>query len=356
MKKSCMILFLTFISNIFFAQANEYEKRILELKKENEKLKHRIDILEKKTDDVYLKLQLGDKIFFDKLILTGPPKWKVKNPTEQGANNPVKFWSYIFFKKDIDINKRYPLIIFVHGGVHGNFSSYYFHILKELLYQGYIVAAPEYRGSTGYGEEFYKSIDYGGREIEDAVETAKYMIENYSFVDEDRIGIIGWSHGGLIALMASFNYPDLFKCCFAGVPVSDLIARMGYRGDSYERYFDAEYHIGKTAEEDIEEYKRRSPVYNVEKAKIPILIHTNTNDEDVNYIEVYHLINALKAANKKFEYQVYENYPGGHAFDRIDIKKAKEIRTNIYKFLSKYLKPEKVLDNVKKINEEIYYK
>ena len=65
----------------------------------------------------------------------------------------------------------------------------------------------------------------------------------------------------------------------------------------------------------------------------------------INYLywglEVEHLIKALKAEGKSFEYEIYQEVPGGHSFDRTDSKKAKEIRLKIYKFLAKYLKPPK---------------
>ena len=76
-----------------------------------------------------------------------------------------------------------------------------------------------------------------------------------------------------------------------------------------------------------------------EKLETPLLIHTNTNDEDVNVIEVEHLIQALKAAGKRFEYKVYENAPGGHSFDRLDTAFARAAREEIYAFLARYLKP-----------------
>jgi prolyl oligopeptidase PreP (S9A serine peptidase family) len=69
------------------------------------------------------------------------------------------------------------------------------------------------------------------------------------------------------------------------------------------------------------------------------LIHTSTNDEDVNVLEVRRLIAALQAAGKQFEHKIYENAPGGHAFNRLDTKLARESRAEIYKFLAKYLKP-----------------
>jgi dipeptidyl aminopeptidase/acylaminoacyl peptidase len=79
-------------------------------------------------------------------------------------------------------------------------------------------------------------------------------------------------------------------------------------------------------------------VYHADKLQTPLLIHTNTNDEDVNVMEVEHLIAALKAAGKKFEYKIYENAPGGHHFNRIDTLKAKQSRREVYEFLAKYLK------------------
>lgn len=58
--------------------------------------------------------------------MTGPPLWKEKNFNAQGAGNPTKFWSYVFIPKNIDESKKYPLIVFPHGGVHADFTTYYY--------------------------------------------------------------------------------------------------------------------------------------------------------------------------------------------------------------------------------------
>jgi len=304
-----------------------------------EALSHRLDQLEKAIDDVLWYNKVGDVANIDKVFIVGPPPAKVPNPTAMGAKNPVKFWSYIFIPHKLDRSKKYPLLVLPHGGVHANFTTYHTHIIRELMAQGYIVVAPEYRGSTGYGKGFYEQIDYGGLEIEDNHASRDYMIENYDFVDKERVGIIGWSHGGLIALMDIFEHPDDYQVAFAGVPVSDLVARMGYYDEEYRSEFSAPFHIGKTAHDNVQEYRKRSPVTHVEKLRTPLLIHTNTNDDDVNVLEVEHLIEALKAAGKKFEYEIFKDAPGGHSFDRIDTKLAKETRMKIYKFLASYLKP-----------------
>jgi len=241
------------------------------LKKYNEGLEHRLDVLEKVIDDVLWYQKVGKVAFIDKVRLTGPPLWKEKNPTGQGAGNPVKFYAYVFIPKNIDLNKKYPLIVFPHGGVHSNFSTYYTHIVKELMAQQYIVIAAEYRGSTGYGKGHYEKIDYGGLEVEDVDASRQFM---------------SWSHGGLISLMNIFNHPENYKVAFAGVPVSDLVSRMGYKDQDYRDLYEADYHIGKSAEEDVEEYKKRSPIWHADKLQTPLLIHTNTNDADVNVLEV----------------------------------------------------------------------
>ncbi len=293
----------------------------------------------KRVDDLMLFHRLEDVAVVDKVRYTGPPPRVIKNPTGQGAGNPVIISAYTFFPRAHPAPKKLPLIILVHGGVHGDFNSNNVHIVRELIQQGYAVLAPEYRGSTGYGKDFWQLIDYGGLETEDVFAGRQWMLENHDNIDRERIGIMGWSHGGMITLMNLFAHPKDYQVGYAGVPVSDLVARMGYKDQAYRDQFSASYHIGKTAEEDVNEYRRRSPAWNADKLEAPLLIHTTTNDEDVNVLEVEHLIKSLKAAGKKFEHKVYQNAPGGHAFNRIDTKIARESRAEVYRFLGKYLNP-----------------
>jgi dipeptidyl aminopeptidase/acylaminoacyl peptidase len=306
-------------------------------------LEERLNFLEqtlaKDIDDLMWFRRMDDIAVVDKVSYTGPPPRVIPNPTGQGAGNPVIVRAYTFLPKRNLSAARLPLIVFVHGGVHGDFSSGSLHIVRELVEQGYAVIAPDYRGSTGYGRGFWQLIDYGGLENDDVLAGKRWMVENYPAIDPQRVGIIGWSHGGMITLMNVFDHPEDYKVAYAGVPVSDLIARMGYKGQSYRDLYSAPYHLGKTAEQNVNEYKRRSPAWNAEKLQTPLLIHTNTNDEDVNVLEVEHLIQALKAAGKKFEYKIYENAPGGHAFNRIDTKMAKDSRAEIWRFLAQYLNP-----------------
>ncbi|MEE8573618.1 MAG: alpha/beta fold hydrolase [Gemmatimonadota bacterium] len=311
------------------------------LERHVESLQHRLNALSRQIDDIMFFQRLGDVAEIDIVRITGPALRNEPNPTAQGAGNPFRFYSYVFVPKDLDRSKQQPLIVFPHGGVHSNFTTYYTHILRELVEQGYTIIAPEYRGSTGYGAGTYRAIDYGGLETEDTYAARNWALENYDFLDENRVGIIGWSHGGLHALMNIFDHPDAYQVAYAGVPVSDLIARMGYKTEGYRDLYSADYHIGKTAYEDVEEYRRRSPSWQAHRYDgTPLLIHTNTNDGDVNVLEVERLIQALKAEGKSgFEYKIYEDAPGGHSFNRLDNQLAKQSRREIWQFLARHLSP-----------------
>jgi dipeptidyl aminopeptidase/acylaminoacyl peptidase len=288
----------------------------------------------KDIDDVRWFMYLGDVAKIDKSLIASSKPIRMKNPTGQGAGNPLIIPVYTFTPKKL--TGKAPLIIYVHGGVHGDFETSNAHIVRELMDQGYVVVAPEYRGSTGYGDEIYDQIDYGGTEVDDVKAARDWAVETLPQVDASRVGIIGWSHGGFQTLMNIFRWPDAYQVAYAGVPVSDLVQRMGYKSQGYRNIF-AEF-IGKQAADDPMEYRRRSPYFYADKLATPLLVHTNTNDEDVNVMEVQHLIDSLKAAGKKFEYKIYENAPGGHHFNRIDTKLARESRQEIYAFLARYLK------------------
>ncbi len=298
----------------------------------------RHDELMKSIDDLLWYKRVGDVAEIQKVRYTSLPPQREPNPTAQGAGNPMIIPAYVMIPKKLDRSRKQPLIVFVHGGVHSNFGSSYAAIVRELIDQGYTIVAPEYRGSTGYGRDFYDRIDYGGRENDDVLAGRDWALQMHAFLDAKRVGIIGWSHGGMITLMNAFHHPDSYAAAYAGVPVSDLVARMGYKSPEYERIFSAPGHIGKPAEDDVKEYLRRSPVTWAAKLAMPLLIHTNTNDEDVNVLEVERLIAALKAADRTFEYKIYKEAPGGHAFNRLDTALARESRAEIWRFLARYLK------------------
>ena len=176
-----------------------------------------------------------------------------------------------FVPKNLDKTKKQPLIVFAHQGIHSDFGrDYEYGVVKELVQQGYSVIGPDYRGSTGYGNGFYNEIDYGGLEVEDVYRAREWMIENYDFLDPKRVGIMGWSHGGFITLLNILLHPGVYAAAYAGVPVTDLVLRLGYHDEAYQSIFSAQQHIGKTVQGDIQEYLKRSPITYADKLDTPL--------------------------------------------------------------------------------------
>ncbi len=332
-------LLLCAVLTPLLAQEPSADTRLKRVESRVNGLHWELESLRKAADDQLWFLRLSDVAVVDKVTYTGPP-----NPRAEEAygikneRHPLKVQQYVFVPRKAEKGRKLPLIVLPHGGVHADFTTYHAHIVRELVERGYIVIAPDYRGSTGYGKGFYEAIDYGGLEIDDVVTGRDWAVEHLP-VDPKRCAMVGWSHGGLIALMAVFDHPGKFAACYAGVPVSDLLMRVGYAGEDYRD--DAVVRTmfgGKTPSEDVDLVRRRSPVWNAHKLRTPLLIHTSTNDRDVSVVEVESLITALKAAGKSFEHKIYQDAPGGHSFNRIDTTLAQESRKEIYAFLEKHLK------------------
>jgi dipeptidyl aminopeptidase/acylaminoacyl peptidase len=218
-------------------------------------------------------------------------------------------------------NRGHAAMIWVHGGVHGNWGLNMFPFVKEAVERGYVIIAPEYRGSTGYGEAHHQAIDYGGYEVDDVVSAVEYL-KTLPHVDPDRIGIMGWSHGGYIAMLAVFRDSHPFKAAAAMVPVTNLVFRLSYKGPGYQWEFATQKRIGGLPFEKREIYIERSPLYHVDKLQVPLLVHVATNDTDVDYVECQMIVDALRsrkpdlAETKTYVDPAPWGSSVGHAFNR----------------------------------------
>jgi len=169
-----------------------------------------------------------------------------------------------------------------------------FPFVREAVQRGYVIITPDYRGSTGHGAAHYEAIDYGGKEVDDAISAVDYL-KTLPYVDMNRLGMMGWSHGGFITAHSLFRDDHPFKAGAAIVPVTNLVFRLSYKGPSYQDDFAAEEGIQGLPFEKREEYIKRSPVFHAANLKVPILVHVATNDEDVNYVEDQQMVYTLRA-------------------------------------------------------------
>ena len=246
---------------------------------------------------------------------------EVRKITYRSAADGMEIPAYLFAPLKKRGARGHAAMVWVHGGVHGNWSETYLPFVKEAVARGYVIVAPEYRGSTGYGAEHYYAIDYGGKEVDDVVSAVDYL-KTLPYVDPDRLGIMGWSHGGFITAHLLFRGATPFKAGAAMVPVTNLVFRLSYKGPRYQRSFATQAGIGGLPFEKREEYIKRSPLYRVDSLRTPMLVHVATNDTDVDFVEAVQMVDALRARKPHLaETKIYVDPPpgrsgGGHTFNR----------------------------------------
>lgn len=217
------------------------------------------------------------------------------------------------------LKKRGPgghaAMVWVHGGVHGNVDEGFLPFVRDAVERGYVIIAPDYRGSTGYGKAFHNAIDYGGYEVDDVMTAYDWLVRQLPHVDPERVGIMGWSHGGYITLHSVLRDQHPFKAAAAIVPVTNLVFRLSLKGPGYQRYFATQERVQGLPFEKPDLYIQRSPLYLVPKLQVPLLVHVATNDEDVNFVEDQQLVWALRAQKPDLsETKIYVDPPGGHGF------------------------------------------
>ncbi|HLW29503.1 MAG TPA: S9 family peptidase, partial [Brumimicrobium sp.] len=171
-----------------------------------------------------------------------------------------------------------------------------------LAQNGYIVMSVDPRGTMYRGSKFKKStyLQLGKLETEDMIAVAQH-VKKWSFVDPNRIGIMGWSYGGYMASLAITKGADDFKMGIAVAPVTNW------------RYYDNIYteRFMRTPQENPEGYDDNSPINHVNKLKGNYFIIHGSGDDNVHVQNTMEMINALVAADKDFDVFIYPNSDHG---------------------------------------------
>src|SRR5215469_8022220 len=126
--------------------------------------------------------------------------------------------AYIFTPRSLDSGRQYPGLVIVHGAFHGRLDWRFFDLINYAVARRYIVIFPEYRGSSGYGDQVYKN-NYGITDVTDVLAATDYLVKSEPRVDPNRLGIYGHSRGGMVTLVAIERSPNKYK---AAVDVAGL--------------------------------------------------------------------------------------------------------------------------------------
>jgi dipeptidyl aminopeptidase/acylaminoacyl peptidase len=212
----------------------------------------------------------------------------------------------LMVSEHLDRTRKHPAIIWIHGSGadqnylawHPGFYRMYYSMSEYLAQQGYVILAPDYRGSSGYSRDWATGVsrDLGGGETQDVNAGADYL-KTLSFVDPDRIGIWGLSYGGFMTLQSVITDPTLFRCAIDVAGVGD-----------WETWTTGGMILGRLGETPVTDpdlYDRSAPVKHLDKLTTPLLVLQGTNDANVPLWESLKVIDTLEKLGKPFDMAIY---------------------------------------------------
>jgi len=194
--------------------------------------------------------------------------------------------------------KALPTIIYVHGGPWDEVRDIFHPLIFAFVSMGYNVILPNFRGSTGYGENFRKMDigDIGGGDLKDIISVSKWALENKI---SKKLSIIGGSYGGYMTLWAMFNEPDLYECGVAIASISDWEESLELSDSVFKNFFNMMFLGNK------ELMRERSPYYKCENLRKPLLIIHFQKDSRTHLKPVLKMIDRLNDLNKNIEVVIF---------------------------------------------------
>lgn len=297
----------------------------------------------------YSDRSLGAYYFYNKntdelkLISTVSP-WL--DESQMAAMKPIQYTSrdgktihgYLTLPVGIEA-KNLPMVVNPHGGPWARDEWGFNPEIQFLANRGYAVLQMNFRGSTGYGREFWESsFKQWGQSMQDDITDAVQWAIDQGIADKDRIAIYGGSYGGYATLAGLAFTPDLYKCGVDYVGVSNMFTFMNTIPPYWEPYRQMLYEMAGDPVKDSLMLAKVSPVFHADKITAALFVAQGANDPRVNLAESDQMVEAMKARGILVEYMVKDNE--GHGFrnqeNRFDFYRAME------KFLATHLISEKV--------------
>jgi dipeptidyl aminopeptidase/acylaminoacyl peptidase len=200
-----------------------------------------------------------------------------------------------------DPAKKYPMIFLIHGGPQGHWADDFHYRWNIQLFasKGYVVVAPNPRGSTGYGQKFTDEIsqDWGGKVYTDLMNSYDYAVKNFNFIDAKNTFAAGASYGGYMINWIA-GHTDRFNALVCHDGVFNLESEYG----TTEELWFPEWEYGGTPWEKREIYEKWSPHRYIHNAKTPMLVIHGANDFRVPEEQAFQLFTSLQRLGIKSKF------------------------------------------------------
>jgi dipeptidyl aminopeptidase/acylaminoacyl peptidase len=208
----------------------------------------------------------------------------------------------------------HPVMIFVHGGPHWLYSDHYMPEVQAYVDAGFLVAMPNYRGSTGYGKAWRDALtgDPGFTDVDDVTAGLDDILRRPD-VDPERVVVAGWSWGGYITLMELGRNPERWTAGVAGIPVGDYV--MAYRDEAPSLQAMDRALFGGTPEEKPDLYERGNPTTYADEVTAPVIFIIGDNDSRCPLEQALAYVKRLEANGTRHE--VYR-FTTGHGSAVVD--------------------------------------
>jgi dipeptidyl aminopeptidase/acylaminoacyl peptidase len=226
----------------------------------------------------------------------------------------ISAWLYV--PHNMQRSGKNAAIVYVHGGPTAQTVNSFNRFVQHMANQGYMVIAPNYRGSTGYGKEFQQAnlFDMGGGDLQDVLAAADW-IKQTGYLDPRKLVIAGGSYGGYMSMMAVTKAPEVWAAAVPIVPFVNYFTEI-QNEDPILREMDIATMGDPKDEKSHPLLRDRSPIFFIDQVKAPLLLLAGGNDPRCPKSETLQVVEAITKRGGVAEYKIYENE--GHGFARVE--------------------------------------
>jgi dipeptidyl aminopeptidase/acylaminoacyl peptidase len=217
------------------------------------------------------------------------------------SKDGTRIGGFVVKPTDYVAGRRYPTLLWIHGGPVAQFSNAFTLSWQIFASQGYVVVAANPRGSSGRGEAFAKAIyaDWGTKDTEDVLAAVDHVIAQ-GLADPERLGVGGWSYGGILTNFVIAK-DTRFKSATSGASIGNVLA--GYGTDMYIREY--EHELG-TPWKNLDLWLHNSyPFLHADRIRTPTLFLCGERDFNVPLLNSEQMYQALRSLGVDTQLVIY---------------------------------------------------